>query len=151
MLGIHPYFDTGHDLDGTVVSPRLRPHFTPKRKFVFTHFGGVDFVATECRHRRIRTLENFQRPYRESNPRPPVLWRCVSTSCAVRSDITWQLYIFLRAILYSLIRAETCSWNYVFNNIQKSSRLLEFLTKPSVRQHSACFVFLFRWMLQNQF
>jgi len=31
-------------------------------------------------NRRNRSLENFQGPYRESHPKPPVLWRIASTN-----------------------------------------------------------------------
>ena len=31
-----------------------------------------------------RSLQNFKRPYRESNPQPPVLWRSASTNFAAR-------------------------------------------------------------------
>jgi hypothetical protein len=30
MLGFQPYFDIRQNLDGTVVGPTRRPHFTPK-------------------------------------------------------------------------------------------------------------------------
>ena len=30
MLGFHPYFDIRHNKNGRIVSPRRRPHFTPK-------------------------------------------------------------------------------------------------------------------------
>ena len=34
--------------------------------------------------RKNSSLENFQGPYRESNPEPPVFWQSVSTNCTTR-------------------------------------------------------------------
>jgi len=83
--GLHSYFDVRHNKDGRVVSSTRRLHFTPKE------IPGCSFLLqVECTsrllsaERRKRTLENFQRHYRESNPESPILWRSASTNSTAR-------------------------------------------------------------------
>ena len=79
-----------------------RPHFTPKGIAWYSFLSNAEWTATLLNAgRRNRSLENFQGPYRESNPLPPVLWRSTSTNCAPLLSFTsvkilscWQGYEF---------------------------------------------------------
>ena len=49
MLGYHPYFDTGYNWEGWVVSYKRRPHFTQENFLAVTSVRGwVKPRATEC-------------------------------------------------------------------------------------------------------
>jgi hypothetical protein len=69
MLGFRLYFDIGHNLDGTVVSSMLRPHSAPKENFLV--LTSMEWFSVQPKvDSGNRSLENFQEPYRESNPKP---------------------------------------------------------------------------------
>jgi hypothetical protein len=72
MLGFRPYFDIGHNLDGTVVSSMLRPHSAPQENFLV--LTSMEWFSVQPNvDSRIRSLENSQGPYWESNPKPRFL------------------------------------------------------------------------------
>ena len=74
MLGFHPYFDIRHNLDGRVVGYTRRPHYTPKEIPWYSLLLEAEWTPGLLNaDRRRRSLGNFQGPYRESNPEPPVL------------------------------------------------------------------------------
>jgi len=74
MLRFHPYFDIRHNQDGRVVGCRRRPHYASKKipwySFLLEAERTPGLLNAD---RKRRSRENFQGPYRESNPDPPVL------------------------------------------------------------------------------
>jgi hypothetical protein len=43
--------------------------------------------------RRIGSIQNFQGPHRESNPKPPILWHSASTNCATAHPADCCMYV----------------------------------------------------------
>jgi len=71
MLGFHPHFANRHYQDVTVVSYTLRPHFTPKEIPRYSFLLQAEWTPGLLKvDRRNRSIVNFKRPYRESNPEP---------------------------------------------------------------------------------
>ena len=74
-LGFHPYFDIRHNQDARLLSSRRRPHFTPKEIPWYLFLLDAEWKPVLLNaDRKIRSLSNFQGPYRESNTVPPALW-----------------------------------------------------------------------------
>jgi hypothetical protein len=73
MLGFNPYFD--------IVSPTLRPHFIPNQIPCYSFLSEAQLTRGLLNaDRRKKSFQNFQGPYRKSNPEPPVLWHSASTN-----------------------------------------------------------------------
>jgi hypothetical protein len=83
MVGFHPEFDIRHKQDGTAVSS-VAGRTLPPGELLGTRLLSKDEWTGALLNagRRNRSLENFQGPYREPNPLPPVLWRSTSINCA---------------------------------------------------------------------
>ena len=96
MLGFHPYFDTGHNWDGRVDSSTRRPQFN--RKEIPWQLFLLDAEWTPGLRnvdRRNGSLQNFQGPFRESSPEPPVLCRSASTNCCTAGPIDELMVQFI--------------------------------------------------------
>ena len=74
------------------------------RSLVFTLLGAEWTPGLLYADRRNKSLENFQRPCRESHPEPPILWRRASTTCTARCTFTCMLPIAInfRLLAYLL-------------------------------------------------
>jgi hypothetical protein len=68
----------GRTLEGRVVSSMRRPHFT-WYSFLLAAVSTPGLLNVD---KRIKSLEKFQRPHRESNQGISVLWKSTSTNRA---------------------------------------------------------------------
>lgn len=66
------------DLLTLIVGPTIAPKKTPWYSFLLEVERTPVLLNADGRN---RSLENFQVPYRKSNPQPTVLWRNTPTNC----------------------------------------------------------------------
>jgi hypothetical protein len=77
VLGFHPFFGIWHNKGGRVVSSNKAVMYPCENSLLLSGPQGYWMWREEK-----RSFENFQEPYWESNPEPPILWCSVSTNCA---------------------------------------------------------------------
>jgi hypothetical protein len=86
ILRFYPYFDIRHNQDGRVVGCRRRPHYIPKKISWYSFLLEAERTPGLLNaDRRRRLSENFQGPYRESNPDPPVLCEVLKLTVPIDS------------------------------------------------------------------
>ena len=93
MSGLH-CFGIRHKWDGRVVSCTSRPHVTPK-EIPWHPFPleaeWIPGLLNADKKKRIGKLQNFQTPYRESNPEPPHL----AAQCLNPHDSLWRFFFLI--------------------------------------------------------
>jgi hypothetical protein len=93
-------FGTTRKVESSVV--RANCTLLPGNSLVFISVRGwVNRTVLLNADRRIRSLEHFQGPHRESKPGSPVLWHNVSANCAPFDELhkpqSYSVRIFLQA------------------------------------------------------
>ena len=88
MLSFYPYFYIRHSQEDRVIGCSAGPTL-PSYSFLLR--GRMGLRTTESRDRKNRSLENYRRPYRESNPELPVLWHSASTNCTIRLELNYLI------------------------------------------------------------
>jgi len=91
MLGFHPYFDIQHNQNDkscqlyvpAVLTPPPPPKDIPRYSFLLEPGWTPELLSVD---RRSRSLGNFQGPYRESNPEPPVLYAVLKLTVLLAYD-----------------------------------------------------------------
>jgi len=92
MLGFHPLtFGTTRPAEWQ--APRAGV-FTPREIAWYSFLLEAEWTTRlKNAERTNRSLENFQRSYRESNPKPPVLWRKYLSQMRQRSPYNIKLML----------------------------------------------------------